>query len=141
MGAWGHGIFDDDTAYDVVDDLCRDPLAYLASTFAAADTSERLDHDRCHAVTVSAAYLDNLLHGTTFRTDHGDATDERNVNRFGALHPELVAAGEALRPAAARALARVLGDASELRELWSDNVALYPRWRDSLEQVMRRLAG
>ena len=37
---------------------------------------------------VSAAYLDNLFNGTSYRTDANDEEDERNVNRYG-QHPQL----------------------------------------------------
>lgn len=141
MGAWGPGIFDDDTAYDFEAELRADPLAFFRAAFAHAHATPALEYDRAHAVTVAAAYLDNLLHGSTFRTDHAEATDVRNVNRFQALHPELVAAGRGLAPDAARALAVVLADGCELQQLWRDNARLYPQWRAGLEAVMHRLGA
>ncbi len=107
MGAWSWGIFDDDTAYDFVEEIKADPLRFFRTSFRQAIEADRLDHDTCHAVTVSAAYIDNLLNGTTYRTDSHEEDDESNVNRFQSLRGGLEV--HHLRGQAVEALAKVIG--------------------------------
>ena len=59
MGAWGHGIFDDDTAYDYVDEIDNsdNPKEIFKNAFETAINAEYLEYDYCHAVTVSASYI------------------------------------------------------------------------------------
>lgn len=137
MGAWNYGIFDDDTAYDFTNEIAEDAEGFFRQSFERAISADYLEYDDCHAVTVSAAYLDNLLNGTLYRTDNEDANDISNVNNFGKLHsnPKL----EELRPLAVNALKVVIGDNSELNELWSENEDLYPEWRGNIEQMIARL--
>lgn len=137
MGAWDYGIFDDDTAYDFTDEIKEDARAFFKSSFEEALAAESLDYDACHRVTVSAAYIDNLLNGTTYRTDSHEASDESNVNLFGKLRPGLQV--EDLRELAIDALEKVLGKTSELNELWSENEKLYPKWTTSIRELMARL--
>jgi hypothetical protein len=137
MGAWDYGIFDDDTAYEFTDEIKDDPKEFFKSSFEHAIGQEYLDYDECHAVTVSAAYMDNLLNGTQFRTDSHEDTDESNVNLFGTLHKDLDVAD--LKPLAVRALKRVLAENAELNELWSENEELYPKWKQGIIDVMERL--
>ena len=137
MGAWDYGIFDDDTAYDYFDEISEDPRGFFTRSFLQAIDTKRLEYDDAHAVTVSAAYIDNFLNGTQYRNDNHDRTDDTNVNLFGALHPDLDLCD--LAPLAVRALKRVIDDQSELNELWAANHELYPKWRGNLEMLMERL--
>ena len=137
MGAWDCGIFDDDTAYDFTDEIKADPRSFFSASFSRAIEADHLDFDACHAVTVSAAYIDNLLNGTTYRTDSHDEDDESNVNRFQALRGDLKVTD--LKAPAIEALTKVLGESSELNELWTQNEDKYPRWRKTLEDLIARL--
>lgn len=137
MGAWNYGIFDDDTAYDFTDEIKENPMAFFKDSFENAVSTDYLEYDDCHAVTVSAAYLDNLLNGTSYRTDNEDSDDESNVNNFGRLHGDLQC--ENLKPLAVNALKVVISDNSELNELWSENEELYPEWKRNIEELIKRL--
>jgi hypothetical protein len=137
MGAWGTGIFDDDTAYDFADEIKADPRSFFCTSFSNAIEADYLEYDACHAVTVSAAYIDNLLNGTTYRTDSHEEADESNVNRFRSLRGDLEVAD--LKAHAVEALAKVIGDKSELDELWRGNEELYPSWRKNIEDLIARL--
>lgn len=138
MGAWDYGIFDDDTAYDFFDELAEDPEGFFRSSFEYAVESDYLEYDECHAVTVSAAYIDHLLNGTLYRTDNDHEEDESNVNLFGKLQPNLEV--EHLKPLAVKALKKVLSEDSELNELWSENEELYPKWRSNIDELIKRLS-
>ncbi len=137
MGAWDYGIFDDDTAYDFTDEIKADATDFFRTSFKNALQSDYLEYDDCHAVTVSAAYLDNTLNGTTYRTDSEDCKDESNVNKFGELHPEMKL--EDMVADAVKALKIVISDRSELFELWSENEELFPKWKGTIEALIGRL--
>ena len=137
MGAWNYGIFDDDTAYDFTDEIKSDAKEFFKSSFESAINSDYLEYDECHMVTVSAAYLDNSLNGTNYRTDSEEAKDESNVNMFGELNTDLRL--DDLKEIAIKALEIVISEKSELNELWSDNEELYPKWKSNLEELINRL--
>jgi len=138
MGAWDCGIFDDDTAYDWFDEIANDASAFFATSFSAAISAEYVDYELGHQVTVSAAYMDNLLNGTQFRNDNHEQDDITNVNRFGELCPGLDVSD--LKTDAIAALQKVLADRSELNELWSDNKTLHQKWRQNVLDVVGRLS-
>ncbi|WP_116128025.1 DUF4259 domain-containing protein [Lewinella sp. IMCC34183] len=139
MGAWDYGIFDDDTAYDFLDDIAEDPQGFLTAAFERAGRADYLEYDDGVAALVAAAYLDNLLSGTSFRNDNEDLQDITNVNRFRERY-----AGPPLdhlaAPAAAAVRAVRTGD-SELQGLWEENEELYPLWVRQLEEMEARLDG
>ncbi len=137
MGAWDYGIFDDDTAYDFTDEIKSDAKEFFKSSFENAINSDYLEYDECHMVTVSAAYLDNSLNGTNYRTDSEESKDESNVNMFGELNTDLKL--DDLKELAIKALKIVISEKSELNELWSDNEELYPKWKSNLEELINRL--
>ncbi|SFW40325.1 DUF4259 domain-containing protein [Cellulophaga fucicola] len=137
MGAWDYGIFDDDTAYDFTDEIKTDAKTFFKSSFESAINSDYLEYDECHMVTVSAAYLDNYLNGTKYRTDSEEEKDESNVNMFSKLNLDLKL--DDLKEPAIKALDIVISEKSELNELWSDNEELYPKWKRNLEELISRL--
>ncbi|KAF2079496.1 DUF4259 domain-containing protein [Flavobacterium sharifuzzamanii] len=137
MGAWDYGIFDDDTAYDFFDEITENAQTFFKSSFEKAINSEYVDYDDCHAVTVSGAFIDNLLNGTKYRNDNEDNEDETNVNLFGSLNRDLKI--DNLRPLAVSALEKIISDNSELNELWSENEELYPKWKQNIQDLINRL--
>ncbi|MFV0471848.1 MAG: DUF4259 domain-containing protein [Paludibacteraceae bacterium] len=137
MGAWDYGIFDDDTAYDFTNEITENAKEFFKQSFENAISSDYLEYDDCHAVTVSSAYLDNYINGTKYRTDSEDENDMSNVNNFKRLYKDSNL--DDLKPLAVKALQVVIGEKSELNELWSDNEELYPKWKENLEGLIGRL--
>lgn len=133
MGAWDYGIFDDDTALDLSCELQEtpDPETFFKVAFETAMHAEYLDYDECHAVTVSAAYIDHLLNGTPYN-------DEENMRSFKTKFPGLLLID--LKPLAVSALGVVLGETSELQELWAENEDLYPKWKGNIQSLIGRLS-
>jgi hypothetical protein len=84
MGAWGVGLFDDDSAMDFLDELiqAKDPLGLMNQSFTSANASEYLEYDTAYSVLVSAAAMDTLLNGTQYNDDLEDldAWVQRNGN-------------------------------------------------------------
>lgn len=135
MGAWNYGIFDDDTAYDFVEEIKTAPKSFFKNSFETAIEAEYLEYDDCHAVTVSAAYIDSLLNQTDYEME-GDY-EEYNANNFRIIQKDLKV--EDLKPLAIKSLQKVLGEHSELNELWSENEELYPKWKQTLLDLIERL--
>jgi len=134
MGAWGPGIFEDDAACDFMYEVeeSDDPKALFRTSFESAITADYLEYDETHAVTVSAAYIDHILHGTPY-----DMEGDVQYDNFMAKHRSLPLAD--LKPMAVQALQRILGQDSEMNELWSENEEEYPVWRKTIEDLITRL--
>jgi len=137
MGAWGYGLFDDDTAMDAVDAMQyeENPYEFFADAFEDAIIAEHLDYDSCHAVIVSAAYMDAMLNGTQYVIEGSEDADYFNV--FAKKHIAINVID--LKPFARHALQLVLSDKSELNELWAENEELYPLWSANVNALMERL--
>ncbi|MBL7952909.1 MAG: DUF4259 domain-containing protein [Flavobacteriales bacterium] len=134
MGAWDTGIFDDDTAYDVLASLSlADPMEQINEWYANVEDSDYLEYTDGQCLLVSGAVIDAALNGTVYRCD-----DEETLATVVAVVKEKDPAS--LRSTAVANLERVLGDASELRELWEENEELYPVWRQGIEDLIGRLS-
>ena len=135
MGAWGPGIFDDDTAYDFVGILqdSDDPVQDFKTFFETAVEADYLEYDDAHAVTVSAAYMDMILNNTSYQSE-----DEESLLAFRNTHKNLGVAS--LKPLAVKALHKVVSEKSELNELWSENEELYPDWKKNIKDLTARLS-
>lgn len=133
MGAWDYGIFDDDTALDLSSEIMeiQDPQTFFKTAFETALEAEYLDYTECHAVTVSAAYIDHFLNGTPYG-------DEENLGHFKTKFPGLMLID--LKPLAVSALGVVTGETSELRELWAENEDVYPQWKENIQSLIGRLS-
>ena len=133
MGAWGIGIFEDDTGCDTRDDIAdaKDLVAELDQRLrsVSGDPGAYLDYENCFDALVPAAIVDAYLNGTSY--DGLDKLRER--------HPK--ANLEPLKPLAAAAIDRVLGPKAEIHQLWAENEGDYPAWKSSLESLRARLAS
>ncbi len=134
MGAWDTGIFDDDTAYDVLETLVNtDALGQITEWYGEVLGTDYLEYTDCLCMLVSGAVIDAALNGTIFRCDDEEA--------LAAVVAELKENDpNELRPTAVMNLQRVLGEKSELRELWEENTELYPVWRKNIEEMIGRLS-
>ena len=137
MGAWGHGYFEDDSALDFMADVeeSNHPKKVLHRAIQTALKADYLDADDGTAVIVAATYIDRQVNGTRFTPDNLD--DPLQVDTFPEKYPEISLAD--LQPMAIEALQKVLGEESEIQELWAENEELYPTWRAGVEQLIRRL--
>ncbi len=134
MGAWDTGIFDDDTAYDVLASLAiADPMEQINEWYDNVEDADYLEYTDCHCLLVSGTVIDAALNGTAYRCD-----DEETLAAVVAVVKENDPAS--LKATAAANLQRVLGEASELRELWEENGELYPVWRQNIEEIIGRLS-
>ncbi|CAN5442163.1 hypothetical protein BH09BAC1_BH09BAC1_30500 [soil metagenome] len=137
MGAWGHGIFDDDTAMDRVEMVqhVKHPEAFFAEAFDKANSTDYLEYGDCHSVIISAAYMDAMLNETEYVIE--GCEDEDYFNKFNKNNISLNLVP--LKPDAVSALEVILSEKSELQELWAENEELYPLWKTNVEALMQRL--
>ena len=135
MGAWDYGIFDDDTAYDFIEEfkISNNKFETMRNAFREAQNSDYVEYDECHAVTVYSAIIDSILNHTFYRCDDQEAFDQLIFNK-----KDLPV--ENLKSEAVAALKKVVSKNSELSDLWSDNDEMYPKWKNNIEHLIVRLS-
>src|SRR5262249_48138153 len=132
MGTWGLGTFDDDTACDWLDELAEEPtVEFLQQTLATPDEGY-LESDQCTAVLGAAEIIAGVVAGPRA------GLPKVALGVISSLTPDAVGP---LRTLASEKVRRVLGEGSELRELWEENEAEFPKWRDGLLELCRVLDG
>ena len=133
MGAWNYGVFDDDTAYDALDDLkaSQEITTDMEKYFDAVIGAEYVGYDEGHYALVSAAVLDSVFNETPYRCDDEDY--------FKWVHTLKGVDLALLKQKAIAAIDAVLSDCSELKELWLDNKELYGAWQEDKISMRERL--
>ena len=133
MGAWSYGVFDDDTAYDALDDLkaSKEIIIDMEKYFDAVIGAEYVGFDEGHYALVSAAVIDSVLNETQYRCD-----DE---NYFKWIKTLKCFDFAPLKQRAIAAIDAVLSDRSERKELWRENKELYSAWQEDNISMRERL--
>lgn len=133
MGAWNYGVFDDDIAYDALDDL-RESLEIITDMekyFDAVIGAEYVEYDEgCYAL-ISAAVIDSVFNETQYRCDDEDYFEWVKTLKSFDFTP--------LKQKAIAAIDAVLSDSSEIKELWEENKELYSAWREDKISIRERL--
>jgi hypothetical protein len=135
MGAWGVLAFDNDEANDWAYELDGvNDLSVVERAFAKVEESTGRNLEQGTAAEALAAC--EVLARLRGRPGYTNAYTEK-VDRWVAAHPiapsrDLVARGNAV-------IDRILGDDSELRELWDE--AGDQGWRDAVADLRLRLNG
>ncbi len=133
MGAWGHLALDNDSAADWVYDLeGREDLSLVEAALASLEEvgGEYLEQDLACAALAACEVLARLRG----KPGHHNAYTQK-VDAWVAQHRLLPS--PALLQRAARAIERILGQESELKELWeeSDDASA---WRAGVEDLKLR---
>ena len=133
MGAWGVLAFDNDDANDWAYDLeGADDLALVESAF---DTIEQTD-DYLEAPDASNALAAcEVLARLNGKSGYKNSSTEK-VDEWVAAHPQTPS--PALLKRADAAIDRILGENSELKELWADSDQ-NGAWLASVEDLRQRL--
>lgn len=134
MGAWGEKTFEDDSSLDLLDDWidADNPEDVIEQAVADALAMDYLDYDAGHVIAVAAAVLDYTINAQPIEDPDIEGLEEWLL----ALSRDRL---DALRPHVAAGLDKLLGDESELAELWAENEELYPAWRKVHEDRKARL--
>jgi uncharacterized protein DUF4259 len=133
MGAWGELAFDNDTANDWACGLSEvDDLSLVESALVELEDvgREYLDQDIACNALAACEVLARLLGNFGYRNAYTEKVDS-----WVAAHPTKPTPTLLIR--ARNAIDRVLGEESELRELWEENDD--DSWRRNLEDLQRRL--
>lgn len=132
MGAWDYGVFDDDTAYDALDDLKESAniVIDMEKYFNEVIKTDYVDYDKGHYALVSAAVIDSVINGTSYRCDDSYSEWIETLNEFDLT---------SLKQKAIQAIDSVLSHHSELNELWAENEELYTSWRNDKLGIKKRL--
>ncbi|MGE3820890.1 MAG: DUF4259 domain-containing protein [Isosphaeraceae bacterium] len=135
MGAWGVLAFDNDTANDWAYDLEDvDDLSLVESALEEVEASEGdyLESDLASQALAACEVLARLQG----RPGYTNAYTEK-VDAWVASHPQVPSAELLAR--ASTVMDRILGEDSELRELWEEGEG--DQWRASVEELRQRLLG
>ncbi len=134
MGAHGINIFDEDHACDWLSDLCDhdDPKEFFRECLNLSDADEYLEVMQCAGVLGTSVIIDGILNGSA------KELPEEAVEWI-AEHKNLSV--QRLVPKAISGLDAVLGEESELNDLWKENEELYPEWRRQIEELKERLVA
>lgn len=140
MGAWGYKTFEDDTALDLVDEWVHadDAVSLMEAAIEEALAADYMEYTEGQAISVASALVEIAYNpdaperqeGDDFVDGFGMWIDTVDKERLGQLAPRLINGIDAL-----------VGDSSELAELWVENELLYPRWRQTLLDRKEFLEG
>ncbi len=132
MGTWGVGSFENDAASDWALELeDSDDLSVIESTFEKSSVAYLEGSDGEEIIAAAETIL--ALSGSS------SASVPAEIQSWVSNHRHLPSG--ALKPAALSALDRLLGEDSELLELWSEADEEYPRWRANLKRLRESLAS
>lgn len=133
MGCWGTGTFENDDAMDWVFGLDENAgLSPVEQVLHAPEDGEFLEAPEASEALAAAEVVAALL-------GHPAADLPVDVARWVAEHRGLDA--RPLRESALLRTRAVLGDNSELRELWEENEEEFPFWKATVEALIARLSS
>ena len=134
MGAWGNGPFANDDALDFMNEVERHPTwdevrEEFGRVIAINGYLEAPDGSQ--AVAGAALVASNLGHGNFLPDDYANL-----LTKMGPMPLDIVSLAK-------QALARVLGEDSELKELWQENTgereSEYTDWLRTLTDIQDAL--
>ena len=136
MGAWNYGVFDDDTAYDALDDLkaSSNIIADIERYFDEVIQAEYVGYDEAHYALVSAAFIDSVINDTQYRCDGDDYFEWTRLQKCFDFSP--------LKHKAVKAIDAVLSDNSELKDSIIEdchNISYYVIKRTLLNAIKRTI--
>ncbi len=133
MGAWGVLAFDNDDACDWAYDLeSVDDFSLVESAFDDVESAD--DYLEAPEASIALAACEVLARASGGGGDKNSYTEA--VDAWVAQHK--LKPPKALMDRARRAIARILGKNSELRELWEESEDA-KKWRDGVEDLRARL--
>jgi len=135
MGAWGERAFDNDMANDWAYELeeVEDLSAVEEALEAVEEEEDYLDSDEASAALAACEVIARLKGKSG---GYMDAYTEK-VDAWVAAHPLKVPAKLVAR--AHKVIDRILGEDSELRELWEEDGP--GKWRKAVEELRGRVLG
>lgn len=132
MGAWGMGVFDDDTSCEIMEDAIDEGISIenLIDKALASSKEDYIEYTECHEIIVAGAMANSLINEVNYEGVDDLSAWLKNQNK------------EKVTPHKANlviALNKVLAENSELNELWLENKDDYPTWRGNIESIVSGL--
>jgi hypothetical protein len=134
MGSWGTGIFQDDSAFDVIIPLLKAeyPIEFIDQVLTAACAQKPLLQDTAVGGLTAAAIVDLLLHKTYA------PLIEKDLNAWLSAHMHFDVVR--LRIKANEAIKSALDPTCELYKLWSQSQSQdFIAWKNEVESMRIRL--
>lgn len=133
MEAWRKGLFEDDAALDILDELIEmdQPMEFIKDSINVAILKEYLEYDECFAVIISAVLIDSIVNATEYDTlinDYEELLTVLENEKFGELKEKAI-----------KALNIVISN-SELIELWEEDEAEYSVQLIDINEIILRLS-
>lgn len=136
MGVWGYGVFDDDTAYDVFYHLKDKELSDIEKVFDnyidCVVSSDYIDYQTGVYGLVAAAIVDINLNNAIYDNDQPEYLTWINSLKEIDFSP--------MRKKAAKVVTAIIGDNSELNQLWGESDEHYMSWQDDKLKMIKRLS-
>jgi len=127
MGAWGAGIFDDDTALDIIGEIVDSDLDdYFEQAIGKCKKIDYIEYTECHEIILMAVIVDSIKNGKKYNNDDVNTIAEKNkAMNYKKYRDDIKAL-----------LIRVVADKSELNELWLENKEDYPKWKANIQAII-----
>ncbi len=133
MGAWGHGVYDNDDAADWADDLAEGGVATLRQVLSSTPSDVYLESPEGSAMIAAANVVARLKSGGGEQSPYAEGVIEWvQANQAAEWQPLVAPTLAALERVASR-------EHSELYELWAEADSLQP-WLAVLDEIRARLA-
>lgn len=132
MGAWGMGVFDDDTSCEIIEDAidAGSNVAQLIEQALSSSENDYIEYTECHEIIVAAAMANALINKAEYE-------GIEDLDKW--LAKQDVESVVPFKSKLASALSLVLSEASELNELWAENEDDYPTWKGNIESIISDL--
>jgi hypothetical protein len=131
VGAWGSGPFSNDDALDWIADFEESGVPVIVQAFGSVD-NQYLEAPEASRIIAAAEVV-----AAAFGRPSSDLPETLRAPVM-STRDAIIQSGE-IRENALRAVDRVLGDASELKELWQDAGESYDVWLQSVRDLRGRL--
>lgn len=141
MGAWNYQIFCNDDTCDAMcdimesEDLYGTLKSFLDEAIEASD--EYIEVDVAGFGLVASAVIDSIINEPAY--DILFESESSEYSEFFKKHEDKKKELDALRSDAVKVLDIILGEESEMRELWEENEELYPLWKNTILKLKERL--
>lgn len=141
MGAWNYQVFCNDDTCDAMCDIMESEDLYgtlkgfLDETIEASD--EYIETDVAGYGLAASAVIDSIINGPAY--DILSDSENSQYEEFFKSNEDKKQELDGLRSDAVKVLDIILGEESEMRELWEENEELYPLWEKTILKLKERL--